>query len=377
MMTRINSYSADLTQISSDNIGNTIDIVLCHDYLTQRGGAERVVYEFEKIFKPRQIVVALYSPKDTFSEFSTTNVCPSFLNRFRLFQRDARLSFPFLALCWSLRKPIDADLVFCSSSGWAHGVRTKAGTRKIVYCHNPARWLYQTEDYLLNQPRLVRLILKLFRPMLLRWDKTAAASANVYIANSSSVAQRIRNAYGIEPEIIFPPVAINPAAKSEAVPEVKPPFFLMVGRPRGYKGAQPVIDAFKTMPEHKLVVVGGGSLQNLSPNVQDLGFVSDAQLRWLYSNARALVSVSREDFGLTPIEANAFGTPSLLLRAGGFLDSTIEGLNGMFIDDTLVNSIQQAVRNFPTDWNRDAIKQHAENFSVASFREKIFRVIFA
>lgn len=352
-----------------------LDIVLCHDYLTQSGGAERVVLELANILKPRETLVSLYAPEKTFAGFKTVPIRPSALNRIALFRREARLALPFFSRAWSWRKPEQGDVVFCSSSGWAHAQPTAPGVPKIVYCHNPARWLYQPEDYLQDQPWFVRLALAMLRPGLLRWDRKAAASADVYIANSSSVAGRIKQAYGIDAQVVFPPVAIDTTGPLEPIPDLKSPFFLTVSRGRGYKGGQMLVDAFAEMPEHKLVVVGSVSGRNLPPNVSTTGFVSDAQLRWLYSTAAALMSVSREDFGLTPVEANAFGTPSLLLRAGGFLDSTAEAVNGQFIEEASIPAIKEAVRSFPPEWDRDAIRAHAHKFGPEAFREAITRVI--
>lgn len=356
---------------------NALDIVLCHDYLTQSGGAERVVLELARILRPRETLVSLYAPNATFAGFKSYVVRPSYLNRQSLFRKDARAALPFLARSWSTRRPVRADIVFCSSSGWAHAQPTAPGVPKIVYCHNPARWLYQPEDYLQDQPWYVRLALKALRPHLLRWDRKAAASADLYLANSSSVAERIRQFYGIEAKVIFPPVSIDTSGDLEPVPGMVPPFYLTVARGRGYKGGQQLIEAFRELPDRHLVVVGDKGRKNLPSNVQSTGFVSDAQLRWLYSKATALVSVSREDFGLTPVEANAFGTPSLLLRAGGFLDSTIEGVNGMFIDNASTDAICKAVRAFPLDWDREAIKRHAQRFGPEAFREAIYREVVA
>ena len=331
--------------------------------------------ELAKACLPKEIITALYAPKETFSEFEQYDIKPSWLNLISWFRKDSRIALPLLAWAWTCRSRVTADVVICSSSGWSHGVRTNRTTRKIVYCHNPARWLYQTSDYLFDQRWYIRISLFVLKPFLLWWDRRAARSADIYIANSTSVAKRILMAYGRDSQVIFPPVSVDSGQPREPVPGVEAPFFLMVGRSRGYKGAQPLVDAFRELPDHKLVIAGGNAIRNCPANVLPLGFVTEAQLRWLYANARALVSVSREDFGLTPIEANAFGTPALLLRAGGFLDSTNEGVSGEFIEDTSVIEIKKAVRAFPKDWDREAILRHAEKFSPKTFEKAIKAII--
>jgi glycosyltransferase involved in cell wall biosynthesis len=103
--------------------------------------------------------------------------------------------------------------------------------------------------------------------------------------------------------------------------------------------------------------------------------VSEQELRWLYANARALVSVSFEDFGLTPLEANSLGTPALLLRAGGFLDSTEEGVSAAFVDSPAPEAIAQAVTSFPTEWDKAAIMKHASKFCREAFATKMWEVV--
>jgi glycosyltransferase involved in cell wall biosynthesis len=152
-------------------------------------------------------------------------------------------------------------------------------------------------------------------------------------------------------------------------------FFLTVARPRGYKGTEVLRDAFALMPSERLVVVGANLSEPVPDNVTALGQVTEEQLRWLYANARALISVSHEDFGLTPIEANAFGTPALVLRAGGFLDSTREGVSGLFIESDTVSSVVEAVSDFPDGFDRSTVIQHAARFSPDEFGARMNAII--
>lgn len=352
------------------------DIVVAHDYLTQRGGAERVALELARRFGARSVVTSVYAPKQTFDGFGSFAVRQSASRILPSFAGDMRRALPLLAASWSRLPPVDSEVVICSSSGWAHGVRTTPRTLKVVYCHNPARWLYQREDYVQGHPAPVRLGLQALAPSLRRWDRRAAATADIYIANSTSVATRIRQAYGIDAEVVHPPVSIEVDGEQEPVPGVEPGAFLAVSRARGYKGVERVVAAFGRLPAHRLVVVGMPPSDS-TPNVTGVGSVSDSQLRWLYANARALVSVSREDFGLTPLEAGAFGTPALLLRAGGFLDSTQEGVSGAFIADESEQELLRAITAFPDDWDRDAVRANAARFAPEVFTARLREIIDA
>jgi glycosyltransferase involved in cell wall biosynthesis len=342
-------------------------IVVAHDYFTQRGGAERVALELAHQLNAEHLITSIFREDHTFDNARQYEVRELSSSILKPFASDPRKGLPFLAAAWSSQAPVEADVVVCSSSGWAHGLPVTSGTRKLVYCHNPARWLYQPKEYAASAGRNARAALTLLRPFLRRWDTAAAHSADAYVANSTSVAARIRSTYGIYAEVVHPPVSMDSAGKAEPVPGVDGGFFLSVARPRAYKGTDVLRRAFAEMPREQLVIVGTAGSDSDPANVLALGPVSEAQLRWLYANARALVSVSREDFGLTPIEANAFGTPSLVLRAGGFLDSTDEGVSGSFIEGASATDVVAAVTSFRGDFDRDTVRRHALRFSPSNF----------
>ncbi len=234
---------------------------------------------------------------------------------------------------------IDADVVVASSSGWAHGFRTSG--RTVVYCHNPARWLYQTDEYLggpawrspLGPPVLA------LRPLLRRWDRRAADGVDVYLANSRVVQQRIAATYDRDAELLPPPHGMDASAPRETVPELadwEPGYALVVSRLLPYKNVDAVIEAVRGTGR-RLVVVGHGPEEarlraTLPDHVRLLGGLSDAQLRSAYAGAGVLVAASHEDFGLAPLEAAAFGVPTVALRGGGFLETVVEGRTGLFFD---------------------------------------------
>lgn len=350
-------------------------VVIAHDYFTQHGGAERVALELARQLRAERIVTAAYRPEQTFSESRDFAVEELDYALLRPFASDPRRALPFLAPAWSAAPPVEAEALICSTSGWSHGLRVADGTRKIVYCHNPARWLYQREDYVRGMSPLIKAALSVLSPGLRRWDRRAARSADVYLANSTVVAQRIRNTYGIDAEVVHPPVSIDTAGPQAKVDGVDAGYFLTVARPRGYKGTETLVEAFRQMPKAQLVVVGASLPSPLPANVTSLGEVTEPQLRWLYENAQALTSVSHEDFGLTPLEANSFGTPALVLRSGGFLDSTSEGVSGSFIDTDTVSDVISAVKNFTQEWDVPAIRRHAATFSPETFGRRIRAIV--
>ncbi len=355
-------------------------VSLVHDYLTQCGGAERVVLALTRAFPSAPVHTSLYDPAGTFPELAACDVRPSHLNRVRLLRHHHRLALPWLAPTFS-RLQVDGDVVVCSSSGWAHGVRT-AG-RKVVYCYTPARWLYQGRQYLGARRRLVaRSALSLLGPGLRAWDRRAAASASRYVAISSHVQALIRAVYGVDAEVLAPPPALDADGPVEPVGGVEPGFWLCVSRLMPYKNVDAVVAAAAATPDRQMVVAGEGpggpSLRACAPpNVALVGHVSDPQLRWLYSNCAAVVAASYEDYGLTPLEGAVFGRPAAVLRWGGFVDTVVEGETGVFFDRPEPACIATALEELGrASWSPSAIRSHAARYAEERFVRR-FREIVA
>jgi glycosyltransferase involved in cell wall biosynthesis len=272
--------------------------------------------------------------------------------------------------------PAAPDVLVASSSGWAHALR--ADGPKIVYCHTPARWLYQPADYFGTIPAPLRKAVSIALRPLRQWDRRHAMSASVYIANSTVVAQRIWDIYRLRARIIFPAVGLDTAGAFEPVAGIEPGFFLTVGRRRGYKHTRKVCEAVEKVADARLVCVGGAPGGRWSRRITQLHSVPDAQLRWLYSNARAVVAVAHEDFGLTPVEGHSFGTPSIVRRAGGYLDSCIAGLDTTFVETDSVDELARAISSFhAADFDAEVIRRHAQRFSRTAFVNEIRSVVDA
>jgi len=354
-------------------------VALAHDYLTQRGGAERVVLALSRAFPDAPVHTSLYDPATTFPEFRDRDVRPLWLDRVGLLRERHRLALPLLPLAFGSTR-IEAGVVVCSSSGWAHGIRTDG--RKIVYCHSPAKWLYRRDDYLGERPSsAAKLGVRLLDPYLRAFDRRAARSADTYIANSTYIRKQIWAAYGIDAEVLHPPASLDPDGPTEAVPGIEPGFLLTVARLLPYKHVAETIDAFRLLPEQRLVVVGDGPRraeleESLPGNVSLRGEVSDARLRWLYAHCVGLVAASREDFGLTPVEAAAFGKPVAALRWGGYLDTVVPGVTGLFVDQATPIGIRTAVlAGRRHTWWAASIREHAGQFSEPVFRAALQRAV--
>jgi glycosyltransferase involved in cell wall biosynthesis len=357
-----------------------MELALVHDYLTQRGGAERVVLAMLSAFPKAPLYTSLYEPETTFPGFGRADVRPLRINRMALLRRNHRLAFPVLAPAFSSLH-IDADVVLCSTSGWAHGAQSEG--RKIVYCYAPARWLYQPDRYLGNGDGswIARAVLAALGPPLRRWDRRAASTADRYVTTSSAVRDQIRAAYGLDAEIVPPPLPLASTGPQRRPDGLEPGFFLCVSRLLPYKNVDAVVGAFEGLPKERLAVVGIGPeedrLRACAPgNVRFLGAVADDELRWLYDNAAGVVAASFEDYGLTPLEGAALGRPAAVLRWGGFLDTVVEGVTGVFFERPDPTEIRAAIdRLRREDWSTEALRAHASQFSERRFVERLQEIV--
>ncbi|MGZ4359636.1 MAG: glycosyltransferase [Gaiellaceae bacterium] len=353
-------------------------VAIAHDYLTQRGGAERVVLSMARAFPEAAIFTALYEPELTFPEFRASAVRFSPLNRVGPLRRHHRLAFPLLAPMFSSMH-VDADVVLCSSSGWAHGIDSEGA--KIVYCHSPARWLYQGDRYSARMGLPARASLRALRAPLLRWDRRKARGAARYLANSTYVARAVETLYRRDAEVLPPPPAMTPGGPEEQIAGLEPGFFLCVSRLLPYKNVDALVQAFAGLDGARLVVVGDGPDERrlrllAGPKVAFLGPVTDRVLRWLYANALALVSAAYEDYGLTPLEAASFGKPAAVLRFGGFVDTVVEGETGVFFESAEPAAIVAALRALRAEsWPPERLRAHAGRFSQGRFIERLREIV--
>jgi glycosyltransferase involved in cell wall biosynthesis len=353
-------------------------VAIVHDYLTQRGGAERVVLALSRTFPSAPIYTSVYEPRLTFPEFADRHIQTTPLQRVPMVRRHHRIGLPLYPAAFG-RLHVPAKVVICSTSGWAHGV-TADGT-KVLYVYNPARWLYQADEYVRGIPFWQQACLRAGAGWLRSWDRKAARSAHRVVAISRVVQARIRSSWGIESTVVYPPHGADVDGAQEPVPDLEPGFLLCVARLLPYKHVDAILAAMEILGRDRLVVAGEGPLRQqleaaAPTNVWFLPGVSDAGLRWLYANARLLVSAATEDFGLAPVEAMAFGTPAVAIRKAGYMETVIEGQTGVFFDHAEPGDIAAAVRLADQEsWSRERLRAHAERFSEGAFSARLSQLV--
>jgi len=305
-------------------------VAIAHDFLVSRGGAERVVLAMARAFPQAPVHTALHHPAATFDGFTDHEIRPLAINRLPWLHRHYRASLPLLQVAFA-RRVIDADIVLCSSSGFAHNVVTTG--QKLVYCHTPARWLHDRERYLDRFGPVARGAAKLLTTRAHRRDIRAMRGADRILANSVAIGDQILEVYDRSSEVVAPCSSLDLDAEIQPLEGVEPGFVFCPARALGYKRLDVLVGAARRLPQTRFVQVGHGpDLARLRraapPNLRLLGEVSDAQLRWAYSNAAVVALTSAEDFGLVPVEARAHGLMSIVPNARGLLDHVEDGVNG-------------------------------------------------
>ena len=283
-------------------------VAIVHDWLYVLGGAERVLKE----------LLACYPGADVFTLFDVLSdedraaigfekSRTSFLQRIPRIGKIHRALLPLMPLAIEQFDFSGYDLVISSSCAVAKGVITGPDQVHVAYVHSPMRYAWDLQhQYLSGSGRLKQLFARLLLHRIRTWDAISGLRPDAIVANSAYVARRIRKAFGRGAEVIHPPV--DAAPKAAGTP--RQGYFLAAGRLVGYKNTRAIIEAFKLLPDEKLVVAGSGpeagSLRAIAgPNVTFKGSVGDGEMRGLMAGAGALIFAAEEDFGIVPVEAQA------------------------------------------------------------------------
>lgn len=358
-------------------------VALVHDYLTQTGGAERVVLSLQRIFPQAPVYTTVYDPAGTYPEFAGLDVRTSFLQALPHAGRWSRALLPLYPAAVESRRLSGYDLVISSSSGWAHGTRV-AGGFHLSYCYTPARWLYQTSAYLERGGPLPAGVAPAMIPLLgalRRWDRRAGQRPDAIVTMTAPLAERIASAWGRSALVLAPPLDLERISRAPSGGEGG--HYLVVARLLPYKRVDLAIRACAARGE-RLVVVGDGParsellglVRSLGSDTAFVGRADDADLAVLLGSCRALIQAGEEDFGLGPLEANAAGRPALALARGGALATVDDGRTGVLFGEPTVESLSTAMaRAESIDWDPGALRRHALSYSEDAFRRGLLEIL--
>jgi glycosyltransferase involved in cell wall biosynthesis len=353
-------------------------VALVHDYLTQKGGAERVFELLCKRYPDADVFTSLYDPDKTI-ELGDRLVKTTVLQGLPGATKYFRLMAPFYYPAFRALDLQDYDLIISSSTSFAKAVRKRSDAYHICFCHNVTRFLWDTQTYLReygDYQNFYPFIEKIFKVMRAQ-DLKYSQEPDLYIANSTTVAARISQIYNKQSLVINYPIDTSQFEFSDQ----KEDYYLASARMIGYKRLDVIVEAFNWLGWNLKITGDGPEMSRLQAqglkNVEFLGHVTDGERKRLMANAQSVIVAALEDYGLVPIEANASGTPVISYGAGGVLDTQVPGKTGLFFRRQTPEALQAALlsgRNI--DWDYDHIRDHAvSHFSETAFFRQVDRVM--
>ena len=359
-------------------------VALVHDYLTQLGGAERVLFALSRAYPDAPIYTILYDLKKMGGYLAGRDVRASFLNKLPVFfKSNKRLLLPFLPKAIESLDLSGYDLIISSSSAFAKGAIKNPKAVHICYCHSPARFLWDYKDEYQKDNRfgiLASFFANLIIPRLQKWDKASADRVDFWIANSKTTQERIKKYYGKNSVVIYPPLADFQCLKTNSLNIAD--YFFISARLSAYKKVDIVIEAFNDLG-WPLAIAGEGPerkrLEKMAgENIKFLGFVPDKELGGYYASSKAFILANEEDFGLSALETASFGKPVLAYKKGGATEWLEEGITGEFFESQTKEAVIEVLRKMAArdfSYNSERSKDIARNFNEELFQKNIIGFI--
>lgn len=356
-------------------------IAIVHDWLVSYAGAEKVLEEILNIFPKADLFsVVDFLPPDKRFFIKNKNVNTTFIQKFPFAKKKYRTYLPFMPLAIEQLDLSSYDLIISSSHAVAKGVITGPEQLHISYVHSPIRYAWDLQHQYLKESGLEKgfkgWIAKYMLKRIRDWDYRTANGVDYFISNSDFIGKRIWRVYRRKSKTIYPPVDIS----SFTFCNEKEEYYLTASRMVPYKKVNLIVEAFTKMPDKKLVVIGNGPDYNkiksvATDNIQLLGYQPLENLISYMQRAKAFVFAAEEDFGITPVEAQACGTPVIAFGKGGALE-TVLGENeikqtGIFFKEQTVASLIEAVERFEKLNNSicyEYCRDNAIRFSPERFR---------
>lgn len=361
-----------------------INVGIVADWFVTYAGSEKVVSEFIKLYPSSQI----YSIVDFLSSehkklFDNKNINTSFIQNLPFAKKKYQTYLPLMPLAIEQLDVSTHDIILSSSHAVAKGVLTGPDQLHISYVHSPIRYAWDLQHQYLRETGLDKGIKGLLAKWLLHkmrvWDVRTANGVDHFIANSHFISRRIKKVYGRDADVIYPPVDVE----RFRIKENKDDYYLTASRLVPYKRIDLVVEAFSHLPERKLVVIGDGPemgkiRSKATKNIEILGYQSNESMEDYMRNAKAFVFAAEEDFGITPVEAMACGTPVIAFGKGGSLETIrphgISGATGIFFATQTVDAIVNSVlhfENFQDEFEPSTCRKHSLKFSTERFNREI------
>ncbi len=342
---------------------------IVHDWLTNYGGAERVLRAICELFPDAPIFTVVYDKNKMNKYFGDKTIYTSYIQKMPMGVKKYTSYLPLLPGAVERWDLTEYDLVISSSTCCAKGVITRADATHICYCATPMRYAWDFYfKYKETSGKIKKALIPLFMKNIRLWDAISANRVDWFIANSGNVSQRIKKHYRRESEVIYPFADTEFYTPGENSGD----YYFIVSRLVEYKRIDIAVQAFTELGLPLVVVGEGRELANLKKiagkNITFAGWCTDEQIRDYYRGCKAFVFPGEEDFGITPVEAQSCGRPVIAFGKGGALETVVDGKTGVFFPEQTVASLKDAVNRFEKmTFDSSVIRKNAENFSRQRF----------
>jgi O-antigen biosynthesis alpha-1,3-mannosyltransferase len=358
-------------------------VAIVHEWLSSYAGSERVLEELLHGFPEARLhAVCDFLPPAERSFLGGREVATTFIQRLPLARTRFRNYLPLMPLAIEQLDLSAFDIVISSNHAVAKGVITRPDQLHVSYVHTPIRYAWDLQNQYLDQAGLSSLkgwLARLILHYLRQWDQASAHRVDTFVANSRFVARRIWKCYRRKAHVIYPPVDVD---RFPLVTK-KEDYYLAASRFVPYKRMSLIVKAFSQTPDRKLIVIGDGPefdkvASKAGSNVEMLGYQAGPVLCDYMQRARAFVFAAEEDFGITPVEAQACGTPVIAFGRGGVLETVVAGKTGLFFAEQTVPSMLAALDQFEATeaaFDPSEIRSRAERFHIQVFRRRFLRLV--
>ncbi len=347
-------------------------VALIHDWLNGMRGGEKILEVLCELFPQATIHTLLCEREKLSPTIARMDIKTSLLQSFpsrRTRYRYYLPLFPWLIERFDLS---DYNLVVSTSHCVAKGVRPPKDGLNICYCLTPMRYVWYFRREYFHHWGWRRHLLKPVFAYLKRWDMASSKRVNRWLSISQNVAARIKKIYNRDSDIIYPPVDadfFNPVAEVGN-------YYLIVSALVAYKRVDLAVQAFNKL-KLPLKIAGIGPERNrleamADKNVEFLGWIPDEEIRDLYRGCKAFIFPGEEDFGITPLEAQACGRPVIAYGKGGVLETVKDGVTGILFEEQTADALAAAVRKAgKTSFSPNTLRANALRFDRKLFKERL------
>ena len=354
-------------------------VAIIHYWLVGMRGGEKVLEALGRLYPEADIFTHVVVPEILSEGLRRHTIRTSFIAKLPRAPRMYKSYLPLMPLALEQLDLSGYDLILSSESGPAKGIVPPDGAVHLCYCHSPMRYIWNMyQEYRSYAGRVARFCMPVLTHYLRVWDESSAARVDGFVANSQTVAGRIRRYYRRDAQVVHPPVEVSefaPVAEDELGD-----YDLMVGELVRYKRPDLAVRTFNALGRNLKVIGGGEMLDELralaGSTVEILGPQPFAALKHHYARCRSLIFPGEEDFGIVPVEAMASGRPVVAFGRGGATETVVEGRTGVFFDEQTEGALTDALARLDaTRFDPAAIQRHAASFNKARFQREMTEAV--